>query len=187
MNAADILSEARRAGIVLSVHGDKLRVEAGPGAVTHRLRALFADTKPELLRLIRAEGAAAAEIQRRRVVSAIRAEGLPDHIAVRSDATAEQLAGLDAETLRAYVRSLAISAEREAGRIPAGWRYVGYCDGCGPVWLWKPIKAIACPWCWNRVAGRPVPRPAVAVGERERAGGPVLAGDLCGQLFGSVE
>ena len=38
MNAAALLTETRRAGIVLTVQGDRLHVEAKPGSMTADLR-----------------------------------------------------------------------------------------------------------------------------------------------------
>ena len=66
------------------------------------------------------------------------------------------------QSARAFEQAAAVlRAERHAGRVPDGWRHVVECGGCGPVWLWAPFgQVLACPWCWNRADGLPVPRAA---------------------------
>lgn len=67
----------------------------------------------------------------------------------------------DDNTVAAYALALHERVQRERGCVPTGWSKVCRCDGCGPVWLDVdcPARVIACPWCWNRVAGLPVPQP----------------------------
>ena len=77
----------------------------------------------------------------------------------------DTLAGCtDAEVL-AYARALHARAERHAGRVPTLWAQACRCNGCGPVWLWPdaPVQVIACPWCWNRIAGLHVPTPMASI------------------------
>lgn len=73
---------------------------------------------------------------------------------------------VSAETLAAFARMLVQRREREAGRVPEGWSERAVCARCGPVWLWFAGEVLGCPWCWNRAAGRPIPRPhAVRCGD----------------------
>ena len=67
----------------------------------------------------------------------------------------------DDNTVRSYALALHERAQRERGQVPMGWTATCHCAGCGPVWLdvGSPRHLIACPWCWNRVAGYPVPQP----------------------------
>ncbi len=102
--------------------------------------------------------------QRARLLQAIRSEGLPDSVFAGDDATPEQLAELDDAGLRAYAHALHCTAERDAGRVPAIYTTPAYCEGCGPVWLWEGCgqgHTIACPWCANRRALKPIPRPPI--------------------------
>ncbi len=105
--------------------------------------------------------------QSARLLAAIRAECLPDALLGRDDADPAMLANLSEATLRAYAQALFASSEREAGRQPPGWDHAGHCSGCGPVWLWKGAgpALLACPWCWNRLAHKPTPRPRVRCDE----------------------
>ena len=70
-----------------------------------------------------------------------------------------ELLALSIEVLTAYACALVETDERRAGRVPAGWTVAAECSGCGPVWLGagSPVAVVACPWCWNRREGGPVP------------------------------
>lgn len=103
-----------------------------------------------------------ADAQRLRLIRIAQVEGMDARRTVRMagrdlDALA---ACTDAEVL-AYARALLARAARRSGHVPAGWSQACQCTGCGPVWLWQaaPARVIACPWCWNRRDGLPVPCP----------------------------
>lgn len=63
------------------------------------------------------------------------------------------------ETLRAFARSLVQHKEMEQGKVPTHYIHRATCTSCGPVWLWFDGKVDGCPWCWNKAAGKPIPRP----------------------------
>ena len=65
------------------------------------------------------------------------------------------------EALDALSHLLTIRALRERGERPGHYTRASTCAACGPVWLWEgaPARVLGCPWCFNRVAGRPIPRP----------------------------
>jgi hypothetical protein len=80
--------------------------------------------------------------------------------------------GLPDDVLRAYVRALEADAERMAGRVPAGETAAILCVRCGPVWAHPDVaavlpvvhdtaRALGCPWCHVRKAGKVIPRPPV--------------------------
>lgn len=162
MNASAVLAEAQRAGVTLSVRGDRLHVEAKPGAVSAALRASLAAHKPALLALL-ANGATRA-----RLLAIAAAAGLPAALAAAlPDADVAACTGLPDGTLRAYLRALERGQRMAAGIVPDGNSQPVQCDGCGPVWLWPgaPAHVIACPWCTHRVAGKAVPRPEAPHGQ----------------------
>ncbi len=66
---------------------------------------------------------------------------------------------ISGETLAAFARSLVQRREMEQGKRPDNYTEDATCQHCGPIWLWFPGEVIGCPWCWNRVADRPIPRP----------------------------
>jgi hypothetical protein len=80
------------------------------------------------------------------------------------DGDMDTLAGCTDGEVLAYIHALHARAARRAGQVPANWTSASRCEGCGPVWLWPdaPLHVIACPWCWNRIAGLPVPSPLAA-------------------------
>lgn len=63
------------------------------------------------------------------------------------------------DTLAAFARSLVQRQEMEQGKVPAHYTERATCNHCGPIWLWFAGEVLGCPWCWNRAAGRPIPRP----------------------------
>ncbi len=67
----------------------------------------------------------------------------------------------DANALEALALALTIRRLRDRGERPADYVQPATCGGCGPVWLWPgaPARVRACPWCFNRATGTPIPRP----------------------------
>jgi len=65
----------------------------------------------------------------------------------------------DPELLDAFASAVQARRLREQGQIPPDWTETVTCAGCGPVLLWSgaPERVEACPWCFNRVKGLPVP------------------------------
>jgi len=63
------------------------------------------------------------------------------------------------DVLTAFARSLIQRQEMDQGKRPAHYTEHASCKHCGPIWLWFFGKVDGCPWCWNRKAGKPIPRP----------------------------
>jgi len=63
--------------------------------------------------------------------------------------------------LRAFARALVDTRDREAGRVPCCYTEFATCRQCGPVWLWFSGEVDGCPWCWNRLNGKTIPRPSM--------------------------
>ncbi|GAB5452309.1 MAG: hypothetical protein Hals2KO_26370 [Halioglobus sp.] len=66
---------------------------------------------------------------------------------------------ISADTLAAFARSLVQRREMDQGKRPDHYTERATCEHCGPIWLWFCGEVRGCPWCWNRAAGRPIPRP----------------------------
>lgn len=62
-------------------------------------------------------------------------------------------------TLTAFARSLILRREMDRGKRPEHYTEKANCKQCGPIWLWFAGEVLGCPWCWNRLSGRPIPRP----------------------------
>ncbi len=74
----------------------------------------------------------------------------------------EGVPGVDMSTdeTEALARLIDLRNQRNAGIRPTLYNKPAFCRCCGPVWLWFSGDVLGCPWCWNRVANRPIPRPS---------------------------
>lgn len=63
------------------------------------------------------------------------------------------------DTLAAFARSLVQRREMDQGKRPAHYTEQATCKHCGPIWSWFSGEVLGCPWCWNRAADKPIPRP----------------------------
>lgn len=75
------------------------------------------------------------------------------------DVTAWRQGAIDRRHLRIFAIRLCEQRDRQVGRVPERYDGVGRCRLCGPVWLPDDGAVENCPWCANRVAGLPIPRP----------------------------
>ncbi|QBQ56114.1 hypothetical protein [Nitrosococcus wardiae] len=66
---------------------------------------------------------------------------------------------LPQDTLATFAQALVQRREMDKGKRPALYTEPASCQHCGPVWLWFSGEVQGCPWCWNRIANRPIPRP----------------------------
>ena len=66
---------------------------------------------------------------------------------------------ISADTLAAFARSLVQRREMNQGKRPNHYTMQATCKYCGPIWLWCSDEVLSCPWCWNRAAHKPLPRP----------------------------
>ncbi len=66
---------------------------------------------------------------------------------------------LGAAALEAFVKALTQRGEMDQGKRPDHYTERAICRRCGPIWLFHSGKVLGCPWCLNRRAGRPIPRP----------------------------
>ncbi len=65
----------------------------------------------------------------------------------------------DPEQLKAFAELLMIAAMREKGIVPDHYTATTECSGCGtvPIFEGVPESVGACPWCFNRLKGLPMP------------------------------
>ncbi|HET8700662.1 MAG TPA: hypothetical protein VFL97_03235 [Nitrococcus sp.] len=61
--------------------------------------------------------------------------------------------------LRAFAQILVQRRGMDQGKRPNHYTECAICTHCGPIWLWFSGNVQGCPWCWNRMADRPIPRP----------------------------
>lgn len=64
------------------------------------------------------------------------------------------------DALEAYRLAFETRQQREAGMVPPTYTAATVCTGCGPVPIWPgaPARVLGCPWCINRLQGRPIPK-----------------------------
>ena len=75
---------------------------------------------------------AGTEAQRLRLIRLAQADGLPARTVLKlAGAELDTLDGYPDATVLAYARALLATAERRAGRVPAGWFEAVHCCGCG--------------------------------------------------------
>ena len=98
------------------------------------------------------------------LVLAAAAQVDPHHVHRVLDPDLADYAGLSDAQLTACLHMMADTADRNAGRVPAGDTAVMHCEGCGPVYIHPDIaavlpmvggwpRALGCPWCSVRRAG----------------------------------
>ena len=142
MNALDLVHELTAHGVRVEVHGNRLSLEGPPEVLTDELAERLRRHKPELLSLYS-----------RRVHS------IP--LAELRDLSGDDwlLMEADPELLEAFAHAVRTRRMRERGEVPPEYTNIAECAGCGSVPLWKgsPSRVLACPWCFNRLRGQPVP------------------------------
>lgn len=148
----DLVAEVKRYGGRLRVVGEGCKVTA-PAPLPDRLMDALRAAKPAVRAYCLAD-LAASEITR--LDCPISAADLLLCLSP-SDQPNPQL--ITPEGLAALARVVHARLHRERGLIPPGWTQPAECRRCGPVVLWvgAPPTIEGCPWCFNRVAGRPIP------------------------------
>lgn len=154
MNAVHVLDELSAAGIQCELRGQDIALK---GSLNPELVEKARAVKPELLRWLKLGNKAA-----------IACEGLSAYIRpeeLLAKLTPEDLAELAScpeplPFLRSFAIALVWTDFRRQGIAPPTWDQAAHCDKCGPVFLWAPLKVAGCPWCWNRLHGVKIPRPA---------------------------
>jgi len=147
----DKTDESPFVSFVSDPDGHSENIVPDPRPLTDALKPLRA----HLLALAAAEGTDAAHVHR------------------LHDLDVAACIGLDAYQLARYLAMLADTADRHAGRVPAGDTARMHCEHCGTVWIHPDVaavlpvvygwpRALGCPWCFVRKAGGYIPRPPVA-------------------------
>lgn len=110
---------------------------------------------------------------RARLLACCDTEGTdPALIRALSEVELAAYADVPAHLLPGYLSTIADTADRQAGRVPAGHTAPMHCARCGLVWAHPgmaaalPVvggwpRALGCPWCFVRRAGGYIPRPRV--------------------------
>jgi hypothetical protein len=160
VSAAQLLAEARDAGVMLVVRGkDRLGYSAPAGVLDRTgLRTRLLEHKAAVLSALN-DPYTPMRLRLERIASS---EGI-DLSLIRNLPGDDVGAchGLTDETLTAYVRALRDSDLRRRGLVPADEIVIAVCRHCGPIWTHPQVAAVAptvdgipyvlgCPWCHVR-------------------------------------
>lgn len=71
--------------------------------------------------------------------------------------------------LEGFAEIVSIRKMRERGEVPPTYTAMTVCRHCGPVPIFPGVadKVEGCPWCMNRAAGKPIPRPTNKLNDSE--------------------
>ena len=137
--AIDLIRQAEADGVRLEVEGGEVYAS---GALTEDLVCRLRAHKGEL-------HAALVAARYSLTVDDLRALAGPDWPEVERDPA----------LLETLAHAVSVRRMREAGTVPAHYTATTTCAGCGhvPIFEGAPERVLACPWCLNRLAGKPVP------------------------------
>lgn len=141
MNTAiDLLRQAEAAGVHLELEADGALYARGP--IDEDLITRLRQHRAELMHALVAGryGLSVAEL----------------HEAAGSDWPTIEI---NPPLMVTLARAVQVRRMRELGHVPAHYTSTTICAGCGsvPIFSGAPSRVMSCPWCLNRIAGRPVP------------------------------
>jgi len=133
MSALPAISEFSKQGITARVEGDELVISAPKGTLTPEVIVKLKIKKPELLRSLK-------ELQERAAEDWEEISKSP-------------------EQLKAFAELVMIEDMRHQGIVPDHYTATTHCKHCGPVPIFEGCwpESDACPWCFNRLQGLPMP------------------------------
>lgn len=153
MNVATLLREVHQHGILLEARDGHLHYRAPKGALTPQLRRAVLAKRSDIITMLEEVGTEMLQLAADHGLTAneLRQTAGQDWPEIKADPA----------LARAFATAVEIRQMREQNRIPPSYTASTTCAGCGPVPIWPgcPENVLACPWCFNRIADRPVPRP----------------------------
>ena len=164
MISGEIIEQAAEDGVLLSLSpSGNISAKGNRAAVGHWLPEIR-KSKNTIVDLLRLKHRRAEVLSMLSDISGVLRE-------VRSELTQDDIEDFDngdisRATLTAFAQSLLQHQDMNQGKRPEHYSEQALCKHCGPIWLWFSGQVPSCPWCWNRVAGSPIPRPcAVRCGD----------------------
>lgn len=157
MNTATIIHKLRLQRVRLTADGDSIEIDGPEDAVTDAVIERLSEHKPELLKyLLLTQILENAGIEASGGGWLVTIDELQRALS-EDDLLDSEL--MTAKGLEALAHAVRTTRMREQGQIPPGWTATTSCRHCGPVPIWEgcALNVQGCPWCFNRVAGRPIP------------------------------
>ncbi len=141
MNPAQLIARVHSAGARIEARGGTLKL-SGPRPLPDDLMSALRESKADLLAHLIGERYAVT-------VSDLRQAAGPDW----PEAEANPV------LLETVAKAVLIRRMRERGEMPSHYAARTVCTHCGPVPIFEgaPTNVGACPWCFNRKAGKPIP------------------------------
>ena len=138
MHSLDLLIDR---GLSVTADGERLIVSPAD-RLDDETRAFIREHKPEILESLR-------DTVHRIPMVELRDLAGPDWAMCEADPA----------LLEAFASAVSTRQMRERGEIPLFYSATTTCRHCGPVPIWPecPPTVEGCPWCFNRVAGKPIP------------------------------
>lgn len=157
MNTAALVHKLQLQQVRLTADGDSIEIDGPEDAVTDAVIERLRERKPELLKYLLLTGIlenAGIEATGEGWIVAI-----DDLQGAMSDDDLRDSQLMTLNGLEALAYAIRATKMREQGQIPPGWSAISSCRHCGSVPIWEgcPPKVQGCPWCFNRIAGRPIP------------------------------
>ena len=133
MSALPIITEITDQGITARVEGNEIALSAPKGTLTPEVLAKLKSKKPELLHSLK-------ELQER---------AAQDWTEISTDPA----------KLKSFAELVMIEDMRHRGIVPDHYTATTHCKHCGPGPIFEGCwpESDACPWCFNRIKGLPMP------------------------------
>lgn len=157
MNTAALVHKLQLQQVRLTADGDSIEIDGPEDAVTDVVIERLRERKPELLKYLLLTGILEnAGIEATGEGWIVTIDDLQRALS-EDDFHDSQL--MTPKGLEALAHTVRATRMREAGEIPPGWTAITTCRHCGPVPIWEgcPPEIQGCPWCFNRLAGQPIP------------------------------
>ena len=141
MNATQLIERVHAAGGSIEAKGATIKLRA-PKPLPDDLMAELRQHKPEVLTLLVAARFGLT-------VANLKDAAGPDWPECERDPALLECLAAAVQTRRM----------RERGDVPKHYTSTTLCAGCGPVPIFEgcPERVLACPWCFVRLSGKPVP------------------------------
>ena len=149
MNAASLLNDLQAQGVHLEVEAGALRYRAPRDTMTPELLATLKSHKTDLIAALSGQKSTIIASRYGLTLSELQEAAGPDWPEVEADPKFAEALAHAVQTRRM----------RERDEVPPHYTATTVCAGCGPVpiWVGAPEHVLACPWCFNRLAGRSIP------------------------------
>ena len=154
---AVLLDDLRRHDVLVRVRGTVVEVDGPETVLTEDVLKELRAQKPAIIKHARIlemlENAACAVSGEYNLITS------DDLISRLCESDLEDIQLMAPSGLLAFAHAVQVNMMRENGVVPPRWTASTVCQHCGdvPIFPGCSPRVDACPWCFNRVAGKPLP------------------------------